>query len=348
MENSHSVEVPLRVPLIAGETTASYLTRTAAANALEHSELLRALQPRRGIRTPALRPTAAEIYLSPPSLHLLADLVRRPADQLARALPHLRTTHLLEDDTPQVRSAAWPRGAGRAPLPCCPLCMEEGAWLVSFGRRWTPCGCGRRWLVGDHGGYLIDTTPLPELARALLRHRSLVHRLGPAGDALVADAHQVALWWWVHRRQVGGQTWRRREDALGMPKGRRKTAPAVVYPETMTLAEAMWAWEQRRHHPGADPQAWLEQVAEQLNVPGLDRGLGPRREGVPLARWLTHHTARAPGRGTAAGRAGNGGGAEDRWARLPEGHRRPAGPGLFQAGSCLTWVYGKPLTSVEV
>ncbi|MDL5199702.1 TniQ family protein [Streptomyces sp. ALI-76-A] len=167
------------MPLIAGETTASYLARTAAANALEHSELLRALQPRRRIRTPALRP-AAEVYLSPPSLHLLADLIHRPADQLARALPHLRTTHLLEDDTLQVRSAAWPRGAGRGPLPGCPLCMEEGAWLVSFDRLWTPCGCGRRWLVGDHGGYLIDTTPLPELARALLQHRAFVHRLGPA------------------------------------------------------------------------------------------------------------------------------------------------------------------------
>ncbi|MER6130275.1 hypothetical protein ABT173_48605, partial [Streptomyces sp. NPDC001795] len=107
------------------------------------------------------------------------------------------------------------------------------------------------------------------MARALLRHRALLHRLGPAGDALVADAHQVALWWWVHRRQIGGATWRRREDTLGMPKGRRKTAPVLVYPETMALAETMWTWEQRRHLPGAAPQGWLEQVAEHLQVPGI-------------------------------------------------------------------------------
>ncbi|MER6123026.1 TniQ family protein [Streptomyces sp. NPDC001795] len=348
MEHSSPVEVPLRVPLIAGETTASYLARTAVANALTHSELLGALQPGRRARPPALRPAAAEVYLSPPSLRLLADLVRRPVDQLARALPHLRTGPLLEADTPQVRSVTWPNGAGQMPLPCCPLCMEEGAWLVSFRRRWTPCGCGRRWLVGDRGGYLVDTTPLPELARALLRHRALLHRLGPAGDALVADAHQVALRWWVHRRQVGGEIWRRREDALGMPKARRKTAPAVVYPETMALAEAMWTWEQRRHRPGANPQAWLEQVAEQLQVPGLAEGLGPRGEGVPLAYWLAHHTAATPTRGTPAAGARKGGSTEDHWTRLPDGHHRPALPGLFQAGSCLTWVYGKPLTSVGV
>ncbi|MFJ8364489.1 TniQ family protein [Streptomyces sp. NPDC093984] len=342
------MDVPLRVPLIAGETTASYLARTAAANALTHSELLRALQPGRRTRTPALRTAAAEVYVSPASLRLLADLVRRPVDQLARALPHLRTGHLLQDDTPLVRTAAWPRNAGQTPLPGCPLCMEEGAWLVSFGRRWTPCGCGRRWLIGDLGGYLVDTTPLPDLARALLRHRALVHRLGPAGDALVADAHQVALWWWVHRRQVGGDTWLRREDALGMPKGRRKTAPAVVYPETIALAEAMWAWEQRRHRPGANSHVWLEQVAEKLKVPGLARVLGPRREGVPLARWLAQHTAVPHGRGHRAAAAGEGVGAEGRWARLPDAHRWPAEPGLFQAGSCLSWVYGKPLTSGEV
>ncbi|MET7905848.1 hypothetical protein ABZS86_32060 [Streptomyces sp. NPDC005355] len=47
-------------------------------------------------------------------------------------------------------------------------------------------------MAGDDGGYLINTGPLPDLGRALLRHRALDHRLGPAGDALVADARQAA------------------------------------------------------------------------------------------------------------------------------------------------------------
>ncbi|GHK01775.1 hypothetical protein ACWEWI_35805 [Streptomyces sp. NPDC003753] len=71
MEHSGSVDVPLRVPLIAGETTASYLARTAAANALTHSEVLRALQPGRRTRTSALRTAATEVYVSPASLRLL-------------------------------------------------------------------------------------------------------------------------------------------------------------------------------------------------------------------------------------------------------------------------------------
>ncbi|WP_269859624.1 TniQ family protein [Streptomyces sp. RPT161] len=346
-KSSSGLDLPLRVPLIAGETTASYLARTAAANGLAYTAMLRALQPGRRGRLPPLRPVAAEVYLSRESVRLLAELVHRPVDQVVRALPNLRDEHLLASEQPRVRSSAWPSGFGQAPLPACPVCMEGGAWLVSLGRRWTPCGCGRRWMVGDRGGYLVDVTPVPQLGRAWRRHKVLVHRLGPVGDALVADAHQVALWWWVHRRQVGGTTWRHREDALGMPKGRRLTAPVVVYPEAVALAEAMWSWEQRRHRPGADAQVWLEEVAEQLGAPQVAVGRGLRREGAPLAYWLAHHTVAEP---VGRGRAGEGGpgGVEARWARLPEGHRRPAESGLFQAGSCLSWVYGRPLTSVEV
>ncbi|MET8178643.1 hypothetical protein [Streptomyces sp. NPDC005336] len=101
-------------------------------------------------------------------------------------------------------------------------------------------------MAGDDGGYLIDTGPLPDLGRALLRHRALDHRLGPAGDALVADARQVTLWWW-QSKQVARQLWRAREDALplGPRLRRRQAAPAVVYPE----ARPMPVWWPCRSSP---------------------------------------------------------------------------------------------------
>ncbi|PAZ10485.1 hypothetical protein CLM62_40735 [Streptomyces sp. SA15] len=235
-----SADLPIRVPLIHGETTASYLARTAAANGIEAGRLLKALHQGRlpsGALAP-LRPHLMEIRLSPESVTRLAALVERDEDQL-RALPGLRPGELLVVSGAAVRLTAWPHGPGEGPLKACPLCLEDGAWLVAAGHRWRPCACGRRWQCGDDAGYLIDTTPLPEIGRALRQHRAFDHRWGPAGDALVADAHQVTLWWWVSK-QFARDLWRQREEALGVgPRlRRRQAAPAVVYPEAVRLAAA--------------------------------------------------------------------------------------------------------------
>ncbi|MGP3925932.1 TniQ family protein [Streptomyces sp. 8N616] len=243
------LDLPIRVPLIHGETNASYLSRTAAANGMELPHLLKVLHHGRlpAAATTRVRPNLQEVLVSEEAATRLATLVERDEHQLRRALPNLRPDRMPTVSRAAVRITVWPEEPGAGPLKACPLCREEGAWLVAAGHRWRPCSCGRRWQCGDGGGYLIDTTPVPDLGRALQQHRAFDHRLGPAGDALVADAHQVMLWWWASK-QVARELWRAREDALGVgPRLRRhQAAPAVVYPEAVVMAEAMDAWEQLR------------------------------------------------------------------------------------------------------
>jgi hypothetical protein len=335
-----TADLPIRVPLIHGETTASFLARTAAANGIGHRVLLEALhRGRLSLPGADVRPQAAELFLTAAAAGRLAALVERPVDQLHRALPNLRTGRLLDGRAAALRVVPWPEELGARPLKACPLCLEDGAWLVAAGQRWRPCGCGRRWMAGDGGGYLIDTGPVPDLSRALMRHRAFGHRLGPAGDALVADAHQVTLWWWVSK-QVARELWRTREDALpvGPRLRRRQAAPAVVYPEAVALAEAMNEWEERRVRAGASPQDWLADVATRFNTPGI---AGPRGESEPLRYWLELHQPLTDLR--VKGRAK----AQRRWEALPALHHRPEGSGLFRVNSCLRWVYGKPLSSIS-
>ncbi|MFD7645754.1 TniQ family protein [Kitasatospora sp. NPDC059795] len=322
-------DLPLTVPLIDGETVFSFTARTAAANGFDAARLLKALRVGRTVVPAGLRPQETDLRLTSAALERLAHLVGRTIDELRQVLPAVRPDRLLDGEDARIAIGSWPRVPGRTPLPACPLCMEDSAWLEADGRRWTPCPCGRRWMAGDDGGYLVDTTALPELGRALRDHRALFDRLGYAGDALVADAHQVALWWWVNR-QVAHRQWREREDALGLARHRRRAAPVVVYPEAVRLAEAMDRWEQQRAGRRADPQAWLALVGRRLDAPAISGG---GREAEPLWHWLALHPFPASG--------------SERWAQLPELHHHPRHRAVFAANSCLRWTYGRPLTTVE-
>ncbi|MET9956320.1 TniQ family protein [Streptomyces sp. NPDC006339] len=332
-------DLPIRVPLIHGETTASYLARTAAANGIEAGRLLKALHQGRlpGGTFAPVHPNLQETRLSQKAVTRLAELVERDEDQLRRALPGLRPEKLLGTAGAEVRISLWPEAAGEGPLKACPLCLEDGAWLVADGHRWRPCTCGRRWQCGDDNGYLIDTTPLPEIGAALRDHRALDHKLGPAGDALVADAHQITLWWWTSR-QVAHDQWRERENTLGFPKHRRRAAPAVVYPEALLLADALNTWETlRATDPKASAREWRAEVADRFKTPGIVDG----RESAPLTYWLELHgqqTDQEMPRGRMT--------PESRWNQLPDLHHRPAEAGPMRSTSCLRWVHGLPLTSV--
>ncbi|MGW5679195.1 TniQ family protein [Streptomyces sp. NPDC003860] len=332
-----AADLPIRVPLVHGETTASYLARTAAGNGLPLPRLLRSLHGARAVgRLPLeIHPGMQEVYLDAEAVHLLGVLVERDPEQVRRALPGLCEGHPLPASP--VRVTTWPDDYGVRPLRACPLCAEEDVWLVADGSRWRPCGCGRRWQCGDDGGFVLDTTPVPDIGRALQRHREINHRFGAAGDALVVDAHQVTLWWWVSKgADVGRDVWREREGALGAPRvRRRRLAPAVVYPEAVRLAGAMLEWEHRRAHgTAASSRHWLADVAALLGAPGLAEG----HHTDPLEYWLEAHGLTQRPEGPTA--------AERHWNLLPALHHRPAERGPFRATSCLRWVYGLPLTSV--
>ncbi|MEU8623120.1 TniQ family protein [Streptomyces sp. NPDC048623] len=334
-------DLPIRVPLIHGETNASFLARTASANGLGAQRLLKALHHGRlPARTRAqLRPGVHEVLLNASAVARLAVLTGREEEQLHRALPGLAAAQQSGGEEAAVELTVWPEGVGNGPLKACPLCLEDGAWLVAAGHRWRPCSCGRRWECGDDGGYLIDTTPVPEIGAALQHHRRFDHRMGPAGDALVADAHQVMLWWWASKLRALRDVWRRREDTLGVGARlrRRQAAPAVVYPETIRLARLMADWEARRTTGReASPRQWLADVAEALKVPGLADG----RDADPLEYWLELHAPDAAGEDVEEATA-----AERRWARLPALHHPATDRGPFRAKPCLRWVHGLPVTS---
>jgi hypothetical protein len=325
-------DLPLHAPLIRGETTASFLARTAAANGTTTEQLLKAVHVGRlTLPTGGVQPQQHEVHMSAAALDRLAGLLGRQVEQLQHTLPGLRAEQLLDEPAAAVRLAPWSAELGAGPLRGCPLCMEEGTWLTAGGHRWRPCPCGRRWLGGDGGGVLLETSLLPEIGRALVRHRAMDHQLGAAADALVADAHQVTLWWWVSK-QVAADRWRAREDALGCSRHRRHAAPAATYPEAVVLAEAMNQWEKRRRHADASASEWLAEVAGRFEVPGIAGG----REREPLRYWLQLHPAGAQPVGDSA--------AERRWSQLPRLHHRSGEPGPWQTTSCLRWTFGRPLT----
>ncbi|KOG86012.1 hypothetical protein ADK38_33435, partial [Streptomyces varsoviensis] len=125
-------DLPIRVPLIQGETLASFLIRTSTANGLPVDTLLGALvEGAPELPDDGLMPQREEVRLPAEGLAQLAALVGREPEQLARALPGVRPGGLV--DAPTVEP--WPRDLGAPPLPACPLCMEPGAWLAAEGHR---------------------------------------------------------------------------------------------------------------------------------------------------------------------------------------------------------------------
>ncbi|OAH09933.1 hypothetical protein STSP_66980 [Streptomyces jeddahensis] len=226
--------------MVQGESNASYLARTATANGLELPRLLKALHQERLPRNAAdVLPARQEVMVSAEAMARLSGLVERDGEQLQRSLPGLQAEKLLDAAAGTVRIIAWPKEPGAAPLKACPLCVEEGAWLVAAGRRWRPCGCGRRWQCGDDGG--ISSTP----HRSPTSH-TLSSGTGPSTTAWdrpgtrswptrTGDAVVVGL----QASRPGGVAGAGERTAVGPRLRRRQAAPAVVYPEAVDLAEAM-------------------------------------------------------------------------------------------------------------
>lgn len=129
-------DLPIRVPLVHGETNGSFLARTASANGLALSRLLTALHHGRPPgRFPAdLRPNVQEMLLSGQAVTRLAALTGRQEEQLRRALPAL---HHRPADRGLFQAGSCLRWVFGLPLTSttemCPYC---GGRALSC--RWTP------------------------------------------------------------------------------------------------------------------------------------------------------------------------------------------------------------------
>ncbi len=334
--------LPLSVALVGGESVASFIGRLAAANGLEAADVLGYIGgKRRGID-----PQAVEVRLGAAALGALAALAGRSVEQVRRALPTAGRT----PGSTAVRTVVWP--AGQGVVQQCAVCSRarrDGvpAWLVAM-QEFDVCTRHARWLGCAGSRSQLDLTDLPEVVRAHERRRRFERRVGPYAQALLADAFQVAVYWWQCGQMASSGRWARREAALGLTRRRLWAVPIVVYPEVVTLAEAMAVRERQRcYGRGFDGQTarwytgrWTRWVGERL---GLSEELAAGGERA-LHLWLMAHRNSVPVVARLAGSPPPPGYRAQQMQPLAPHQRLAEGP--WEQMSCLPWRLGEPMTSV--
>ncbi|MEV7243098.1 TniQ family protein [Streptomyces sp. NPDC093248] len=333
--------LPVQVGLVAGESVASFIGCLAAANGLRAADILEYV----GGARREIDPQKVEVRLGAVGLQELSVLSGRSPEQLQRALPTTR-----RQAAGAVRTVAWPVGGGVVQQ--CEMCCRGRrggvpAWLVSL-QGFDVCTRHARWLGHAGSRSQLSLAELPEVVRAQERRRRFEQRVGPYAQALLADAFQVAVYWWSCGQMAAAGRWARREERLGLTRRRLWAVPIVVYPELVTVAEAMAVRERQRCYGRAfDGQTtrwhtgrWTQWVGERLEL-SQELAAGGERA---LNLWLMAHRNSIPVVARLAGTAPPPGyRAQQMQALAP--HRRPV-EGRWEEVSCLPWRLGAPMTSV--
>jgi len=304
----------IRTAPVAGETTASWITRCAAAYHLPPSPYLRAVLQQEG-RAPvnSRHRLHAELYLNAAARERVAAYSRIEEQVLARVLPAWPL------DLDVLRHHNRPAAHWQSPIPhtavsvmagclTCTASRSRGQQVWQY-REWNQriCRTHRIWLVGGKPGYTgptqipLDHLGLGEAARILAAHRRHQNLTHPDGTA-------TAAWQWargiIQHLYTGGELtppgvavgWNERLDALTRQAGRTGRAwpwriiarDLVTYPETLALTEALTTM-------AADADASPHTATEEHMTGLLTRALGlhtapaPTPEAHPLARWLARH-----------------------------------------------------------
>lgn len=341
--------LPRRPALIAGESTASFLVRLAAMNAMPFSELAGHVGGPRDLSEPD--PRAVEVWLGPVARDHLVAVTGRSAQQLVRTLPTLARSKVTPKARRQIQVEPWP--AGGEALPACALCMAGRALGLPVWRirspLWEVCGRHGRWAGPGPDGLEVDVTALPEVAAAHLRRVRLERAAGGYGRALVADAVQVAMYWWQCRQMGARGIWRHRQEALGIDRAALWAVPLVVYPEAVTVAEAMAVRERQRAvgrsfaggPAGWTTGRWVRWVGERLGMEEeMDAG-GHRA----LEAWLVAHRNTVPVVERVAAEAPPAG-YRSAPLRMMAPHEQIPVSGPLAEASCLPWRLGSPMTGV--
>ncbi|MGW5677912.1 TniQ family protein [Streptomyces sp. NPDC003860] len=333
---SAPVPLPLQVGLVASESTGSLVGRVAALNGLPLNDLM----DRVGAGTRPMPVQSTEVYLNPAALQRLAVLSGYGVPELQRALPHLRSHHLLPDGLEPVWE--WPQWQVRDPLflvRACDLCTAargrpSDVYLVSV-TRWRVCVRHRRWLdnLREAGTTWLVLDGLPEVVEAHRQRVMLERRLGSGGRALFADALHIAAAWW-NVPAVAPPVWAARRRLLAEPVGSDlRIAPLVCYPEVVQLALLLAVRERRRMRgtwgTGTET-AWQVRVAATIEGWRM-----PVAAGMHLFNaWVQRHSTPL-----AAGALRP---AQGRWRPLPALPPHAPGPPdtLLENLTCLPWRFG--------
>jgi hypothetical protein len=195
--------LPRRPGLLTGETTASFLVRLAAMNGLSFGELMTRLGGPRQMPEPDVQ--REEAWLGPAARERLGLVTGRAVRLLDQTLPKLARSKITAAARRQVQVLTWAEGQGA--VLACALCTagraEDPVWRVR-SPVWEVCVRHGRWAGSRPGGEPVDVAGLPEVAAAHARRIRLERTAGPYGRALIADALQVASYWW-QCRQMGSR-----------------------------------------------------------------------------------------------------------------------------------------------
>jgi hypothetical protein len=339
---------PVDLSAVRGEATLSFVARLAAANGIPATDVLDDL----GVRIRhELDPRSSEVLVNSQGLELLAVLAGRDEAHLRRALPTAAAAGEVASRVRLARVGPWP--AGWTVLAECAGCRARrndglpSAWLA-VRESWQVCVRHGQWLHGSAGAQHISLLGLPEIVEAHRRRIRLEQRVGPYARALLADALQVAGFWWQCRQMGSDTVWAARERVLGMVRQPR-ALPLVIYPEAVTVAEAMAVHERQRcwgrdfdnGAPGWVSRRWITWVGERLGMPGQMEHGGYRA----LRTWTMQHRITVPVVARLAQTAPPPGYRSGQMQPL-EPHRSLPGHGALEVFSCLPWRLDGPVTSL--
>ncbi|MFD7924032.1 TniQ family protein [Streptomyces sp. NPDC059740] len=340
--------LPQRAVRVRGETVASFLWRLAGLNGLAFEDLAWRIGAARTVR--AADPAVEEVWLGPVALQRLAEVSGHDAAYLTRALVSLGQSRISARARRQVQVEPWPQGW--LPVQACAGCAaglgERPVWRVPGGQ-WAVCTRHGRWTEVEQGQFQVRLEGLPEVVEAHVRRVRLERRTGLYARALLADAQQVAVYWWQCRQMAWRGVWRARQEALGVDRSALWAVPLVVYPETVVVAESMAVRERQRAvgrsfaggPAGWSTGRWVQWVGDRLGMGeemaagghrGLEAWLVSHRNTVPVVERLARAEARAVPRSAPLA--------------LLEPHRVVPVHGRLEEVSCLPWRLGSPMTGM--
>ncbi|MFI1106265.1 TniQ family protein [Streptomyces melanogenes] len=308
----------IRTAPLDGETTASWISRSAARYHLPQGAYLRAVLQQEGRALVSGRGgLGTELYLNAAARERLAAYSRIEDQVLARVLPAwpLELDVLRHHSGPaahwQSPTTTYPAASVMAGCLQCTAPRSRGQEVWQY-RGWHQrvCRTHRIWLVGGEPGYTgssqipLDHLGRREAARVLATHRR--------HQDLTAHGTAAAAWEWaraiIHslytdRELTAGTVavpWGKRLDALAAQAGRTAQGwpwqiiarDLVTYPETLALTEAL-AITTGDHQHAATEQNFTDILAKAVRT---HTGPHVADDVEPLARWLTRHCREELGR----------------------------------------------------
>lgn len=294
--------LPVKIRPVGGETLISYIVRLADANDLARPGVLF-----RAVGEPTRPVTRAmiddyDLALNRHSLRRLETLTATPATRLAIALPTLARLDATPDTIPATKPyRCWSTRPGcdhcTARLPGHPTIMVHPAAIVAI------CKQHRRWLGTTREPVLrqVDMTGAPEIITA---HRRYARLRATTGDhhwlrQQLEHASAIARTWATHGPDLSPalhRRWVARGGALRPSCGPSTPTPALVFPETVALAEVLCDLHWRRRVAMAPNlaalRAFFHRVAARLGEPPQFAARTRYTPDDPLRIWVDHHRAR--------------------------------------------------------